>query len=815
MKTFSVRTKLLSAFALNLLLMIVLSGFVSLQLGRINTQTQFIGANTVPALNTAIALQRVVDKHRSLQLIHVGLNPMDSPRRQSLETELYEREAEMDQHLQAYTSLIATPAERTTFEQLQSTWQQFVARSNEEVLAPSRVFFIETANKSYQNLTPLYDQVIASADGLVQLQRERADQAMTTAQGTYNWATTLVVVITGGALILSTGVTLVLSSAIVRNIRQLTLATTAVAAGDLERTVEINSGDELGALARAFNTMIRDLRTTRAELIAYQSTLEQRVEDRTAELHTANTQLQQMNMALRDATELAEQARKSAESANELKTKFLANMSHELRTPLNAIINFTRIVLSGLRGPVNDNQRDYLERVRHGGEHLLGLINDMLDLAKIEAGRMDLMKEDLNLADLVKSVLSTASGLVKEKPVVLEQEVPLGLPLVKADRTRLRQVLLNLLSNAAKFTDEGSITVRVLSNIDRVVIQVLDTGIGIAPEHLDSLFEEFRQVQDTSDRQYQGTGLGLAICKRLVELHGGQMWVESTVGQGSTFSFTLPIANAPLNEPTSAQLLSAGHGAIVLVVDDDPAAREIVATYLSQDHYTVYGLEDGRKVLDEVQRLQPGAVILDLMMPHKDGWSVLREMKADPQTWSVPIILYSIAEEQKLGFCLGVNAYLTKPIVEAELRRTVTQLVGRNGMILVIEDDPNAREVVRCQLEEVEGYQVHLVNDGLAGLEQVNRVRPDLIILDLMLPGMDGFAVLEMLSQDSHTATIPVVVLSAKELTLAEQQYLRKRVQALLAKGSTTAEDLLASVRNALNPIEDEVLIATHSATEA
>jgi signal transduction histidine kinase/ActR/RegA family two-component response regulator len=397
------------------------------------------------------------------------------------------------------------------------------------------------------------------------------------------------------------------------------------------------------------------------------------------------------NASLHTAMAEAHTARAAAEQASQLKSQFLANMSHELRTPLNSIINFTRILASGLRGPVTPEQRDYLTRVRHSGEHLLGLINDILDLSKIESGRMDLHTEPVHLAALIQGVMATAAGLTKGKPIQLRSDLTPDLPPVTADRTRLRQILLNLLSNAAKFTDRGAITLRATRDGDQVVLSVSDTGIGIAPEHLRAIFEEFRQLEGSASRRYEGTGLGLAICRKLVALHGGQLWVESTPAIGSTFSFRLPLLTTSAPRVASATLATASSAGIpVLVIDDDPTAIEIVAAYLDQDGYAVYGLTDSRRALEAARQVQPAVIILDVLMPHLDGWEVLAALKAEPRLQTVPIVLYSIVEEQQLGFYLGASGYLTKPVDADELRATLARLVGSEATVLVIDDDPMA-----------------------------------------------------------------------------------------------------------------------------
>lgn len=563
---------------------------------------------------------------------------------------------------------------------------------------------------------------------------------------------------------------------ITRPLCQLQETVDDIASGRYDHRVDVHSSDEIGRLGGAFNAMAASLEN----LIG---SLERRVAERTAQLTESMKQTQQ-------AYEVAEQA-------NRMKSQFLANMSHELRTPLNSIINFTRIVATGMRGPVTDGQLDYLNRVRVSGEHLLGLINDILDLSKIEAGRMELYLEPCSIDEMVKNALSTAAGLTKDKPIELIQDVAPDLPPVQADKTRIRQVLLNMLSNAAKFTEEGAITVRAVREDNSIVVSVADTGIGIPEDKLGTIFEEFRQVDEGSDRTYQGTGLGLAICKRLVSIHQGEMWVESLLGEGATFFFSLPLlAQSETNQ--SAMDDEQSDGIPVMVIDDDPSVVDIVASYLKQDGYAVYGIHDSRNAVTEVHHVQPAAIILDILMPYKDGWQVLTEIKADQSLHTIPVVLYTLVEEKRLGMSLGASAYLVKPIDEEQLRAAITRLVLDGAKVLVVDDDPNILDMVTEQLTRHSDFKVTQASNGQEGIDRVAEQRPDLIILDLMMPVMDGFTMLEHLDRESDTRDIPVIVITAKYLTREERDYLNNRVGSLLSKGMLSPEHLSAKVNAVL-----------------
>jgi signal transduction histidine kinase/DNA-binding response OmpR family regulator len=535
--------------------------------------------------------------------------------------------------------------------------------------------------------------------------------------------------------------------------------------------------------------------TREQELEQLRAGLEITVAARTAELRAANAELQQAKQA-------ADVARHAAEEANQFKTQFLANMSHELRTPLNAIINFTDFLGAARYGTLTERQQELQQRVLNNAEHLLGLINDILDLAKIEAGRMELFREPTDLLQMLRGVMATTMGLTKDKGLALDLELPDELPAVDADKTRIRQVLLNLLSNAAKFTEQGGITVRAIP-VDGVVrISVQDTGIGIAPEHQHLVFEEFRQIDGELTRQHQGTGLGMPISKRLVEMHGGQMWLESSQGVGTTFYFTIPIHQsmaptaAKFDTPTiGASDAANGSAPMVVVVDDDVAAQQILHQHLSGAGYTVRVVSDSREALATIEQLQPQLVILDVQMPHKDGWDVLTELRMTPTTADIPVVLSSIIDEQRLGLALGANDYLLKPVRADRLLATVRRWLGPTASVLIIDDESESRQILRAILEEAQ-YLVREADNGRSGLAAVHAAPPDLIVLDLMMPDLDGFQVLAQLRVDPRHAALPVIVVTAKDLTAQEQAWLRDRAHMAIQKSQLSPTDFVAQLQH-------------------
>jgi signal transduction histidine kinase/DNA-binding response OmpR family regulator/HAMP domain-containing protein len=530
-----------------------------------------------------------------------------------------------------------------------------------------------------------------------------------------------------------------------------------------------------------------------------------------------------------ESARLYEEAVETAERLREvdrLKSQFLANMSHELRTPLNSIIGFSRVVLKGIDGPITDHQREDLEAIYNSGQHLLGLINDILDVSKIEAGKMELDFEPVNLKEIINGVMSTAIALVKDKPVELQQAVPDDLPTITADERRVRQILLNLVSNAAKFTDEGFI--RVAAEVDggEVRLSVTDTGRGIAEEEMEKVFEPFTQVDASTTRQHGGTGLGLTISHSFVQLHGGRMWVDSELGEGTVFTFTLPVEGPPsyvedgpaADEASGSGALDErtllrpeeGSGPLVLCVDDDTGVISLYRRYLHQRGYRVFGLTDSKRVLDVAKRLDPYAITLDVMMPQKDGWDVIRELKQDSRTSDIPVIICSIVSEKERGISLGAADYLVKPIMEEELVTALDRLNSAPGthQILVVDDHAGDRHLLRRMIESGcagDGgcaYEVVEAAGGEEAIALVEELRPHIIILDLMMPDVDGFAVLESVKSNEITRSIPVIVVTAKELTEEDHRRLNHRVETLVHKGVLEQEELLEDVAAALRKLD-------------
>ena len=535
-----------------------------------------------------------------------------------------------------------------------------------------------------------------------------------------------------------------------------------------------------------------------------------------AELVAANLSVALENARLyQDAVHTAEQLAE----ADRLKSQFLANMSHELRTPLNSIIGFSRVILKEIDGPLTDMQRTDLQAVYDSGQHLLGLINDILDISKIEAGKMELAFEMVNLGQVIEGVVATAKGMLKSKPnVKLQQSVPEDLPLIRGDERRIRQALLNLISNAEKFTEEGFIRIEAVASSSDVTLSVTDSGMGIPTDKIDAIFEPFIQADASTTRRVGGTGLGLSITSSFVEMHGGRMWVESEAGRGSTFYIELPIEGPPMpSDETEVAMERAEPGPApkpesvigqktVLCVEDDEGVITLFRRYLSKHGYRVVGLTDSTMVVEQARALNPFAITLDVMMPDKDGWQIIQELKSAPETRHIPVVMCTIVGEKKRGLSLGASDYLVKPILEDDLIAALERLDGDDGrhLVLVVDDRQEDRELLRRMIESCEGYDVVEASGGQEAIALIQHTPPHLIILDLMMPDVDGFDVLEMVKSNRDTRSIPIVVVTAKDLTQGERDFLHSGVEALLQKGLFEQQELLEDVAAALERLSHE-----------
>ena len=502
-----------------------------------------------------------------------------------------------------------------------------------------------------------------------------------------------------------------------------------------------------------------------------------------------------------------EEAMQQAETANRAKSAFLANMSHELRTPLNAIIGLTEMMVSNVARFGTDKALEPLRRVHRAGKHLLELINQVLDLSKIEAGKLELNPELINVPRLVDEVVGTARSLAEQNNNSLSVECPADIDPLYVDALRLRQILLNLLSNACKFTKNGTISVRVApvsaDGRDWFDFVVADSGIGMSAEQLDGLFEEFTQGDQSTARRYGGTGLGLAITRRLCRMMDGDVSVTSELGKGSTFVVRLPAETASRFD---AALAAADledeprtFGDCVLVIDDDATARELIANHLREEGFSVATANSGRDGLRRAGELRPMAITLDVLMPDLDGWTVLAALRGNPELADIPVVMATITDQQRKGMALGAAGYLTKPIDRDQLIALLRpfQTRVRRTRVLMVEDDPAQRMSIRSVLEPQQWRVTEAVN-GRVALDLLAKEIPDIILIDLMMPEMDGFELIAALRKRPEWRPIPVIVITALDLTAADRARLNSGVEGILLKSSFDPAHLVLSVRQAV-----------------
>ena len=592
-----------------------------------------------------------------------------------------------------------------------------------------------------------------------------------------------------------------------------------ISAGELNVGLEVSDASlEIQSLAGSLRFMVERLREAHREALDVNAGLERVIRERTEELQRKNRQIEGQN--------------KKVMEASRLKSQFLANMSHELRTPLNAVLALSEILGKEMSGPLNDEQSKQVQIINRSGKSLLRLINDVLDLSKIEAGRMTVEKAPMSLRSLVTLVADTLRPLAEDKGLQLTTTSTPDLPeFIKTDEQKLRQILINLVGNAIKFTERGSVRMEVSHTTKPAAIAfaIVDTGIGIPGDLVDRIFEEFCQGDGSTTRKYGGSGLGLTISKRMAELLGGTLTVQSESGKGSIFTFGVPYEPGQpvpetatetlrrvrmqvpepslMNNSDDSDLAARSSQPVVLVAEDESDTLYIMKKYLNKLGCHVIFARDGAQVLEKARRYKPIAITLDLVLPRKNGWDVLSELKTDPETRNIPVIISSVLDNQERGFCLGAFRYLVKPINETDLADTIHQIQGEARRdvkrVLVIDDNLVDSDIVARLLVENK-YDVLRSMRGEEGIATARREKPDLILLDLSMPGMDGFQVMEGLRQHPETHQIPVVIYTARDLNRDEAEKVQQEAQSLFVKNPLDPVRMMAEIGRLLRKLGDQ-----------
>ncbi|MES2460339.1 MAG: response regulator [Armatimonadota bacterium] len=634
---------------------------------------------------------------------------------------------------------------------------------------------------------PLSEKLLKRLPALNQQERTRENEASARFAEVSRLANQATLSLFCFSALLATLIAYLLARHITRGLNVLERGAASLGAENLHQQIPVLSKDELGHLAASFNQMADNLLGAR-------------------------NRLKQTNEEL-------EAARLQSEAANTAKSTFLANMSHELRTPLNAIIGFSEVLADKTFGELNKRQERYVNNILTSGRHLLQLINDILDLAKVESGRMELDPSEMDVGESFRVVETVVKPLALQKKQTLRTVVPDAMPRVTADPAKFKQIMYNLVSNAIKYTpDSGTITVSaeivaqdsgLPGGGPALRVSVIDDGIGIKAEDVDRVFGEFEQLDDSYARQQQGTGLGLALTRRFVELHQGRIWVESEgPGKGSSFHFVLPLAPeadksvadpAPTHNSDHAMgqtvpVATDASRRTVLVIEDDPKARELMSYYLTEGGYTVLTASSAEEATRIAREMNPYAITLDIVLQNEDGWQVLEKLKSQPETKAIPVVIVSITEDRQLGAAFGATEFLVKPVDRNRLVEAVEHAgAGRRASsILVVDDQPETVDLLTDVLKS-RGFGVIPAYGGQQGIDLAIERLPDVIVLDLMMPEVSGFDVVQRLREHAQARDIPILIFTAKEITPEDRERLRTQVQAVISKSGK--DDLLRELQ--------------------
>ncbi len=531
------------------------------------------------------------------------------------------------------------------------------------------------------------------------------------------------------------------------------------------------------------------------------------LEQQSTEMEAQATQLKYASEELKHQNAELGQQQKQLKNADRLKSEFLSNMSHELRTPLNSVMALSRVLIMQAKDKLSREEVNYLEIIEKNGKQLLSLINDILDLSKIEAGKMDVTPKPFSLNNLIETIVESLTPVAKEKKIEISHNIDHTLKKIESDEVRVHQIIQNIVGNAVKFTSKGSVAIDLSHDETNAYIRVKDTGVGISQEDLPYIFEEFRQIDGSSSRKFEGTGLGLAIAYKAAQILRGNIALTSQLNQGSEFTVRLPILwegyvppepapigfekdNTPLRKKT------------ILIVDDDPGIRDMISEFLINMGYQTLTAASGRQALDLARIHNPMAMTIDIIMPEMDGWELINHLKNDPRTSQIPVIVVSITNDRETGFALGSVGHIAKPVDKDKLIAEIRKLDTRTRLNVLIADDNEMDLTQMSQAIKHHGLETMLARDGRQCLDMINQQIPDLLILDLMMPKMNGFEVISTLRENPLTRNLPVIVVTAKDLTQNEKEMLKGSILSVLTKSDTTPAALFQEIQKKLNEIE-------------
>lgn len=790
----SISNKLAVVFLI-LLFMMGMGGLVGLYNARqLANVTERLYIDSFKRGETLSSIENEFLSGRQESFLHAIIN--DEASKSYLEGSIDDRKKKIDRLLHEYGVMGVVKGHDKLYEDLKKNLEGYWAINN-VVLALSRNGERDSAlsiirmegNKSFSD-------TINALKGLI---KEERDTAYTAYQKSDFFARIIIAMtfsFTLLAIIAAGGLWLILTRSIVRPILSIEESAKKIGKGDLKERVPVMTDDEIGNLAVEFNKMA-------ASLENYYSNLEKKVSERTDELKHANDELFKKKQEL-------ELANIELQEANRMKSQFLANVSHELRTPLNSIIGFSELLLERAFGDLNERQAQYVEYVHSSGGHLLQLINNILDLSKIEAGRMELSPEEISIMEVLGEILGIIRPLAHEKKITIESKTVPASPKLYADKAKFKQIMMNLLSNAVKFnTVGGKITVdwdiveepNGMKMERFLVFMIKDTGIGIKESDKEKLFKEFEQIDSSITREYGGTGLGLVLTKRLVELHNGEIWVESEPGKGSVFSIKLPQGTEEMDVPvlTDTQYPPPGseERPLVLIASESPDINHLLEIYLAGGRYEIFTSTDGIDLLRKAQEQRPSAIIMGIALPKKDGWEALRELKANPDTADIPIIIISSIDNKELGYSLGAIEYMEKPINRDRLIRVLNGInyaPRKRGGLKVLFAGGDAASEERKFLEE-EGFSVISAKGWDEALEAASADGPDVIVLRAG-GGAKESEYIRKIGEAASVKKTPVIIFTSKELASEGKKKFAPNVRTVVHKGELSKAALLSEIKH-------------------